>query len=135
MPFLRIVLPQPSARNWRYIGFTIRVSHFRFLFFSHRSETMRNRSRFASFSLCFAKPINGFFASFRFVSLQFFCIVSLQFLSIGFLLRFTSVFSLHKILFVSHKIVCLLKSNPPLLFLAKNCELQSWSWSRSHHLD
>ena len=23
MPFLRIVLPQPSAMNWRYIGLTI----------------------------------------------------------------------------------------------------------------
>ena len=36
-------------------GVASRVSHFCFLFFSLRSETKRNRNRFASFSLCFTK--------------------------------------------------------------------------------
>ena len=62
-------VPTPSTR----------VSHFRFLFFSLRSETKRNRNRFASFSLRFAKLKKKFFTSFRFFSLQLFRFVSLQF--------------------------------------------------------
>ena len=52
--------------------FTVdRVSHFRFLFFSHRSETKQNRNSFTSFLLRFAKLKNKFFASFHFVLLSF----------------------------------------------------------------
>ena len=61
-------VPTPSTR----------VSHFRFLFFSLRSETKRNRNRFASFSLRFAKLKKKFFASFRFFLLQFFTTCDLE---------------------------------------------------------
>ena len=85
------------------------------------------------FSRPFALFRFNFFASFRF-----------NFFASGFLLRFTSVFSLHKICFVSHQIVCLLKSNPPLLFQQKIVNYRAGagagatiltSWSRSRSLD
>ena len=55
---------------------TSRVSHFRFLFIF---ASKRNRNRFTSFSLRFAKLKHKFYASLRFFSLQFFRFVSLKF--------------------------------------------------------
>ena len=57
------------------IGCPIFASYF----FSLRSETKRNKNRFASFSLRFAKLKKKFFASFLFFSLQSLRFVSLQF--------------------------------------------------------
>ena len=50
------------------------------------------RNRFASVSLCFEKLKNIFFASIRFVSLQFFRFVLLYFLASIFLLRSLNFF-------------------------------------------
>ena len=65
-----------------------RVSHFRFLFFF---ASKRNRNRFASFSLRFAKLTNIFLASFRFILLQFFRFVSPKFFGCKFFTSFCLV--------------------------------------------
>ena len=78
-PFLILIVPHPNKHipQQNLIPHpSPRVSHFRFLFFF---ASKRNRNCFASFSLSFAKLKKKIFASFRFLSLQYFCFVSLQF--------------------------------------------------------